>query len=118
MTRSLPMRKRTAASTWQKFRRLHLPFFNWAPSVGYVEIPMSAAPSSILASIPSSHSAKMSLVATTQVSFRSLHSHSVATRQPASRRVVRIVRSRAMLPSNFVCQKSGRVDGVVAYRQP
>ena len=46
--------------------------------------------------------------------FRNAHSHTIATRQPASISASRFRWSRSTLESNFAFQNSGRVAGVVA----
>ena len=66
-------------------------------------------------SLPRSHPSSISAVPT--ASLRNAHSQTIATRQPASSRLRRLCRSRSTLESNFACQNSGRVAGVVAYGQ-
>ena len=50
--------------------------------------------------------------------FRRAHSQTTATRQPASSSSARFRRSRSTLASNFACQNSSRVAGVVVKRHP
>lgn len=55
---------------------------------------------------------------TYSTSSRIPHSQMTMTRQPASVRSRQLRRSRAILPSNFSCQNSRLVEGVVQYLQP
>ena len=49
--------------------------------------------------------------------FRRVHSQTIAKRHPNDKRASPTILSRSMLAANLVCQYSGCVAGVVAYRQ-
>ena len=67
--------------------------------------------------LPRSHCSKARTV-NASLFLRRAHSHTIATRQSASRSRRLERRSRSTLPSNLVCQKSVLVAGVVAYGHP
>ncbi len=71
------------------------------------------SPISSAGASPRSHEARRVAANSTRSGFLSAHSHTVATRHPSSIIVARTALSRARFASNFVCQNSGRVDGLV-----
>lgn len=78
----------------------------------------SASPISSSRSLERSHLSSKSAASSTCFGFRRAHSHSVATRQPELKSASRTVLSRSTFEANLVRQNSGRVEGLVAKRQP
>ncbi len=58
------------------------------------------------------------MIAASAAGFRVSHSQITTTRQPADASADPVSKSRATFAANFDCQKSDRVFGSVAPRQP